>query len=146
VLGPVAAWDDHGQPVDLKGPRHRAVLARLIVARGRVVPLGVLILGYFLGHIGNLVPLPGGIGGVETGMVGVFVACGMSLSLAVVGTIAYQLISTWLPVFPGLGAYWSLRRRIARWREEPGPKHALLPGRASGGPTLRRTPAARRCR
>jgi hypothetical protein len=44
----------------------------------------------------------------------------MSLSLAVVGTIAYQLISTWLPVFPGLGAYWSLRRRIARWREQDG--------------------------
>jgi DNA-binding SARP family transcriptional activator len=43
VLGPVTAWDDHGRPAGLKGPRHRAVLARLIVARGRVVPLGVLI-------------------------------------------------------------------------------------------------------
>ncbi|MFI5690724.1 BTAD domain-containing putative transcriptional regulator [Kribbella sp. NPDC051586] len=41
VLGPVVAWD--GEPVDLKGPRHRAVLARLIVARGRVVPVGVLV-------------------------------------------------------------------------------------------------------
>jgi uncharacterized membrane protein YbhN (UPF0104 family) len=82
--------------------------------------LGVLILGYFLGHIGNLVPVPGGIGGVEGGMVGVFVACGVPLSLAVVATIAYQAISTWLPVAPGLAAYWSLRRRIARWREEDG--------------------------
>jgi DNA-binding SARP family transcriptional activator len=43
VLGPVTAWDGGGHPADLKGPRHRAVLARLIVARGRVVPLGVLI-------------------------------------------------------------------------------------------------------
>ncbi|WP_329003786.1 winged helix-turn-helix domain-containing protein [Kribbella sp. NBC_00709] len=41
VLGSVRAWD--GEPVDLKGPRHRAVLARLIVARGRVVPAGVLV-------------------------------------------------------------------------------------------------------
>ncbi|MEV4266134.1 BTAD domain-containing putative transcriptional regulator [Kribbella sp. NPDC049584] len=41
VLGPVVAWD--GEPVDLKGPRHRAVLARLIVARGRVVPAAVLV-------------------------------------------------------------------------------------------------------
>ncbi|MGW7679399.1 AfsR/SARP family transcriptional regulator [Kribbella sp. NPDC054772] len=41
VLGPVVAWD--GQPVDLRGPRHRAVLARLIVARGRVVPARVLV-------------------------------------------------------------------------------------------------------
>src|SRR6202034_3873936 len=43
VLGPVTAWDGDGHPADLKGPRHRAVLARLIVARGRVVPVGVLI-------------------------------------------------------------------------------------------------------
>ncbi|MDP9817272.1 BTAD domain-containing putative transcriptional regulator [Spirilliplanes yamanashiensis] len=43
VLGPVVAWDDAGAPVDLKGPRHRAVLARLVVARGRVVPVGGLV-------------------------------------------------------------------------------------------------------
>jgi DNA-binding SARP family transcriptional activator len=43
VLGPVVAWDDAGQPVALKGPRHRAVLARLIIARGRVVPATVLV-------------------------------------------------------------------------------------------------------
>jgi len=43
VLGPVAAWDADGTALDLKGPRHRAVLARLTVARGRVVPLGMLI-------------------------------------------------------------------------------------------------------
>jgi DNA-binding SARP family transcriptional activator len=43
VLGPVTAWHSDGVPADLKGPRHRAVLARLIVARGRVVPVDVLI-------------------------------------------------------------------------------------------------------
>ena len=43
VLGPVAAWGADGAALDLKGPRHRAVLARLAVARGRVVPLGALI-------------------------------------------------------------------------------------------------------
>jgi hypothetical protein len=42
----------------------------------------------------------------------------MPLDVAVVGTIAYQVISTWLPVAPGLGAYWSLRRRVARWRSD----------------------------
>jgi DNA-binding SARP family transcriptional activator len=43
VLGPVAAWDADGAALDLKGPRHRAVLARLAAARGRVVPLDILI-------------------------------------------------------------------------------------------------------
>jgi DNA-binding SARP family transcriptional activator len=43
VLGPVAAWDAAGGPIALKGPRHRAVLARLIVARRRVVPVARLV-------------------------------------------------------------------------------------------------------
>ena len=42
VLGPLLAVDESG-PVDLKGPRHRAVLARLLIARGRVVPATTLI-------------------------------------------------------------------------------------------------------
>lgn len=43
VLGPVAAWNEAGEAIALKGPRHRAVLARLIIARGRVVPVGRLV-------------------------------------------------------------------------------------------------------
>ncbi|MEU6308109.1 BTAD domain-containing putative transcriptional regulator [Streptomyces chartreusis] len=43
VLGPVTAWDAAGNAIALKGPRHRSVLARLIVARGRVVPVAHLV-------------------------------------------------------------------------------------------------------
>jgi DNA-binding SARP family transcriptional activator len=43
VLGPVAAWDGAGNAIALKGPRHRAVLARLIIARRRVVPVTRLV-------------------------------------------------------------------------------------------------------
>ncbi|GAA2874487.1 BTAD domain-containing putative transcriptional regulator [Streptosporangium fragile] len=43
VLGPVTAWDGAGDTVALKGPRHRAVLARLIIARRRVVPVTRLV-------------------------------------------------------------------------------------------------------
>lgn len=42
VLGPVTAWGADGNAIALKGPRHRSVLARLIVARGRVVPVSLL--------------------------------------------------------------------------------------------------------
>ncbi|GID65619.1 SARP family transcriptional regulator [Actinoplanes cyaneus] len=44
VLGPVVAEDEQGRPVALKGPMHRAVLARLLVARRRVVPTNDLVL------------------------------------------------------------------------------------------------------
>ncbi|GAB2618412.1 BTAD domain-containing putative transcriptional regulator [Streptomyces capparidis] len=43
VLGPVVAWDAAGEAIPLKGPRHRSVLARLLLARGRVVPVGRLV-------------------------------------------------------------------------------------------------------
>ncbi len=43
VLGPIGAWTRDGARLALPGPRHREVLARLLVARGRVVPLAVLI-------------------------------------------------------------------------------------------------------
>ncbi|NEE00426.1 AfsR/SARP family transcriptional regulator [Phytoactinopolyspora halotolerans] len=43
VLGPIEAWDDAGTPVALKGPKHRALLARLIAAYGRVVSVNALV-------------------------------------------------------------------------------------------------------
>ncbi|SCL29269.1 AfsR/SARP family transcriptional regulator [Micromonospora inyonensis] len=43
VLGPVVAWDGAGALIDVKGPKHRAVLARLVVARGRVVSVSRLV-------------------------------------------------------------------------------------------------------
>lgn len=43
LLGPVAAWDPQGTPVALGAPRHREVLGRLLVARGRVVPVDRLV-------------------------------------------------------------------------------------------------------
>ncbi|MFG2075129.1 BTAD domain-containing putative transcriptional regulator [Nonomuraea maritima] len=60
VLGPVVAWDDAGDLVRLRGPRHRAVLARLIVARGRVVPVTGLVDDLWED------PPPGAVGAVRT--------------------------------------------------------------------------------
>lgn len=59
VLGPLTAEDGRG-PLDLKGPRHRAVLARLLIARGRVVPVNVLIADLWED------PPPGAAGAVQT--------------------------------------------------------------------------------
>ncbi len=50
VLGAVAAWDETGEPIALKGPRHRAVLARLLVARRRVVPVPRLVEDLWAGN------------------------------------------------------------------------------------------------
>jgi uncharacterized membrane protein YbhN (UPF0104 family) len=69
-----------------------------------------LIMAYLLGMLGNLLPLPGGVGGVEGGMVGAFAAFDVNASVALVAVLAYRAISVWLPALPGVLALATLRR------------------------------------
>jgi uncharacterized membrane protein YbhN (UPF0104 family) len=64
--------------------------------------LSVLILAYMLGQLGNTLPLPGGVGGVEPLMLGIFAASGVNLGLAAAAIICYRTIA--LGVQGGLGA------------------------------------------
>jgi uncharacterized protein (TIRG00374 family) len=96
-----------------------AVLWACFHAFGEAPPLAVIVQGYFVGMLGNLLPLPGGIGGVDGGMIGAFVAFGESASLAVVAVLAYRLLAFWLPTIPGIIAYLRLRKRVQGWRRDP---------------------------
>jgi uncharacterized protein (TIRG00374 family) len=87
-------------------------------AFGDPPPWGVIIMAYFVGFLGNLLPLPGGIGGVDGGMIGAFLAFGVDGGLAVLAVLSYRLFAFWLPTIPGAIAYFQLRRTVARWREE----------------------------
>jgi uncharacterized protein (TIRG00374 family) len=77
---------------------------------------GVIIMGYFVGMVANLLPLPGGIGGVDGGMIGSFIAFGVNPGLAVVAVLVYRGIAFWLPTIPGAIAYLQLRRTVSRWK------------------------------
>lgn len=87
-------------------------------AFGDPPPIGVLVMGYFVGMLANLLPIPGGIGGVEGGMIGAFIAFGVPSGLAVVAVLTYRAFSFWLPMIPGAIAYLQLRKTVARWAEE----------------------------
>ena len=87
-------------------------------AFGSSPPLAVLVLGFFVGMLGNLLPLPGGVGGVDAGMIGTFAAFGVDFGLATVAVLAYRAFTFWLPTVPGVIAYLQLRRTVDRWREE----------------------------
>lgn len=87
-------------------------------AFGSSPPIPVLILGYYIGQLANVLPLPGGIGGVEGGMIGSFIAFGVNGSTAALAVLAYRAISFWLPVVPGGVAYLRLRSSVAQWREQ----------------------------
>ena len=92
----------------------------LLEQQGHIVPpvFNHLALLVAAGMLGNLLPLPGGLGGVEGGMIGAFAAFGVNLELAVLAVLSYRAISFWLPTLPGAVAYFQLRRTVARWRTE----------------------------
>ena len=81
-------------------------------------PTWVIVMSYFVGMMANALPLPGGIGGVDGGMIGAFVAFDVPFGYATVAVLSYRAIAFWLPTLPGAVAYFQLRRTVARWREE----------------------------
>ena len=70
-------------------------------AFGDAPPFPVIVMAYFIGQLGNVLPLPGGIGGVDGGLIGAFIAFGVDSGLAVVAVLAYRAFSFWLPTIPG---------------------------------------------
>ena len=87
-------------------------------AFGSPPPFTVIVMAYYVGMFGNLLPLPGGVGGVDGGMIGAFAAFGVDLNLAVVAVLVYRAIAFWLPTLPGAVAYLQLRKTVSRWRGE----------------------------
>lgn len=95
-----------------------AALWACFEAFGDSPAVGVLVVGYFVGMLANTLPLPGGVGGVDGGMIGAFIAFGTDQGTAIVAVLAYRFFSFWLPIAPGAAAFATLRRTVARWEAE----------------------------
>jgi uncharacterized membrane protein YbhN (UPF0104 family) len=91
------------------------VLWAAFKAFGDAPTWAVLIQAFFCGMLGNLLPMPGGVGGVEGGMIGALVAFNVDGGLAVVAVLVYRAFTFWLPLIPGVIAYFQLRRTTERW-------------------------------
>ncbi len=98
-----------------------AVLWASFQAFGEAPSGAVIVVSYFTGMLANTLPLPGGIGGVEGGMIGAFIAFGVPAGLAIVAVITYRAIAFWLPTIPGAIAYVGLRGTVHRWEAEGQP-------------------------
>jgi uncharacterized protein (TIRG00374 family) len=83
---------------------------------GVSVPLGVVVQGFFIGLAANLFPFaPAGVGAVDAGMIGVFVLFGFPGADVFAAVLTYRLFAFWLPIPPGIVAFFQLRRTVARW-------------------------------
>jgi uncharacterized protein (TIRG00374 family) len=84
-------------------------------AFGPAPPQAILWIGYLIGELGGLIPAPGGIGGVDAGLVGTLALYNVQLTAAAGAVLAYRAIALWVPAIVGGGAFIALRRTL---REE----------------------------
>jgi uncharacterized membrane protein YbhN (UPF0104 family) len=83
-------------------------------AFGSVPPLSIIWIAYLIGELGGLIPIPGGIGGVDLGLVGMLVLYRVPVGEATAAVLGYRAIALWVPAVVGSGAFLLLRRTLSR--------------------------------
>jgi uncharacterized membrane protein YbhN (UPF0104 family) len=90
-----------------------AMLGVCFAAFGLAVPpAGVLLMAYLIGQLGGLIPLPGGLAGVDGGLIGTLVLYGAGATAAATAVLAYRAIVLLLPLALGVPALRQVRRRL----------------------------------
>ena len=88
-------------------------------AFGVHVPLAVVVQGFFLGMVANLFPLaPAGVGAVDAGMIGAFVLFGIPEDTVFPAILVFRLVAFWMPIPPGIIAFFQLRKTVHGWETE----------------------------
>jgi uncharacterized membrane protein YbhN (UPF0104 family) len=89
-----------------------AVLWATFHAFGYAPPLTIILLGYLIGQLGGLLPLPGGLGGIDGGLIGTLIVYGARAAPTTAAVLVYRVILFWLPLIAGTIAFISLRRGL----------------------------------
>jgi uncharacterized membrane protein YbhN (UPF0104 family) len=80
---------------------------------GTAPPLAIVWIGYLIGELGGLLPIPGGIGGVDLGLVGTLVLYHVPVASATAAVLAYRALALWVPAVLGSIAFVLLRRSLS---------------------------------
>jgi hypothetical protein len=91
-----------------------AVLWATYHAFDTTVPLTVILMGYLIGQLGGLLPIPGGVGGIDGGLIGTLIVYGAPAAATAAAVLAYRVILFWLPLIVGGLAFVSLRKGLNR--------------------------------
>jgi uncharacterized membrane protein YbhN (UPF0104 family) len=90
-----------------------AVLWACLRAVGVSAPVFALVLGYQIGYLANLVPIPGGVGALEGGLLGALLLYGLPAAPTAAAVVLYHAIALWLPTLGGTIGFVRLRRALA---------------------------------
>jgi uncharacterized membrane protein YbhN (UPF0104 family) len=88
------------------------VLVAAFHAFGLSPPLIIVFMAYLCGQLGGVLPLPGGIGGIDGGLIGTLILYGVDPAVAAAAVLAYRVVLFWVPLVLGAPAFWFLRRGI----------------------------------
>jgi uncharacterized membrane protein YbhN (UPF0104 family) len=132
IGGPTAAGLVHQRDVMVAtlGPRWRtalaaavgnwgldylALVAAIYAVTGAKPKLSLILLAYGAAAVLSMIPItPGGLGFVELGLTAALVAAGIKPADALLATLAYRVVSYWLPLPAGLVASILFRRRYGK--------------------------------
>jgi uncharacterized protein (TIRG00374 family) len=89
-----------------------AVLWASLRAFGASPALTLVMMGYLIGQLGGLLPVPGGLGGIDAGLLGTLVLYGLPAATAAAAILAYRVILFWTPLILGAPAFLSLRKGL----------------------------------
>jgi uncharacterized membrane protein YbhN (UPF0104 family) len=87
-------------------------------ALGSSPPIAILALAYLIGELGGLIPVPGGLGGVDAGLLGTLVLYHVSVTSAAGAVLAYRAIALSVPAVVGAVAFVALRRTLNNEAEQ----------------------------
>jgi uncharacterized membrane protein YbhN (UPF0104 family) len=82
-----------------------AALAAACAATGHPLGLPALAIGYCIGYLATMVPMPAGLGVLDSGLAGALVLYGMPPTASVGAVLIYHAISIWVPGLGGLLAW-----------------------------------------
>jgi uncharacterized membrane protein YbhN (UPF0104 family) len=119
VTGTVAilrrrSWRVIGTWVDLLGSI--AVLWASLIAVGDHLPFAIVAMGYLVGQIAQVVPVPGGIGAIDAGVTGALLVYGAPATVTTAGELISHGIDLVVPIVTGIIGFVFLPHAIAAAR------------------------------
>jgi uncharacterized membrane protein YbhN (UPF0104 family) len=93
-----------------------AVLWACLKAVGASPPLLAIVTGYQVGYLANLIPIPGGVGVLEGGLLGALLLYGLPAAPTAAAVVLYHTIALWVPAIGGTIGFARLRGTVTEAR------------------------------
>ena len=87
-----------------------------LIAVGEHLPFAVVAMGFLVGQLAQVIPIPGGIGAIDAGVTGALVLYGANFENATAGELIAHALALLLPLLAGAVPFALLPREIRRTR------------------------------